>query len=230
MSEMLQPVIVDFPLDGEWFAPNTPGRRVPSHGTDMLGQRYAYDFMMIDWLDRKRPFRGSVWRHFLLGTPLPKWYGWGQNVYAPCDGLVLVVKDGVKERQRVHFLADLFVVLKNSLFYSPEKHGVHRIAGNYVIMKTKNEYAFFAHFQTGSICVQAGQEMKAGELLGRVGHSGNSTAPHLHFQLADNADLLVAKGIPCAFRRYERFNDGAWEEVQGGVPSDKDRIRGRHRE
>jgi len=37
-------IIVDFPLRGEWVAPNTPGSKVPSHGTDQLGQRYAFDF------------------------------------------------------------------------------------------------------------------------------------------------------------------------------------------
>ena len=40
------PVVVEFPLRGEdWMAVTTPAHRVPSHGTDMLGQRYAYDFL-----------------------------------------------------------------------------------------------------------------------------------------------------------------------------------------
>ena len=40
--------IVDFPLRGEWRAVHTPASRIPSHGTDMLGQRYAFDFMRLD--------------------------------------------------------------------------------------------------------------------------------------------------------------------------------------
>ena len=40
--------VVDFPLRGEWRAVNTPAERVPSHGTDYFGQRYAYDFMRFD--------------------------------------------------------------------------------------------------------------------------------------------------------------------------------------
>ena len=43
------PVVVDFPLRGEgWMAVTTPAHRVPSHGTDMLGQRYAYDLLKVD--------------------------------------------------------------------------------------------------------------------------------------------------------------------------------------
>lgn len=48
MGELDNPVIVDFPLRGEWVAPNTPARRVPSHGTDLTGERYAYDFFRTD--------------------------------------------------------------------------------------------------------------------------------------------------------------------------------------
>ncbi len=227
MDELKNPILVYFPLDGEWFAPHTPAAKIPSHGSDTLGQRYAFDFMMLDWSGKhKMPFRGKSWHYYLLGKPLSHWYGWGQNIYAPCDGRIIVAKDGLKERQRVHLLTDMFIVLKNALFFDPQKHDLHRAIGNYIIMQTENAYAFLAHFQKNSICVTEGQEVKAGELLGRVGHSGNSTAPHLHFQLMDSVDLLTAKGIPCAFNRYERFQDGKWEEVLHGIPSDQDRIRG----
>jgi murein DD-endopeptidase MepM/ murein hydrolase activator NlpD len=63
----------------------------------------------------------------------------------------------------------------------------------------------------GSVAVTRGQQVRAGEVLGRVGHTGNSTAPHLHFQLMDSADPLQAKGIPCAFAEYlvERTGSGS---------------------
>ena len=49
MKEFETPVIIGFPLRGEWMAPNTPGKKIPSHGTDQLGERYAFDFLQVDW-------------------------------------------------------------------------------------------------------------------------------------------------------------------------------------
>ncbi len=226
-DELANPIVVDFPLRGEWFAANTPAKRIPSHGTDMLGQRYAFDFVMADWSGKEMAlFRGSPWRYYLLGMPLSSWYGWGQNIYAPCDGEILKVRDGLKERQRVHLIVDLLIAIKNGLFFRPEKHDLQSVAGNYIVMQAGEVYAALAHFQQGSIRVAEGQRVRAGDLLGRVGHSGNSTAPHLHFQLMDGPNWLIAKGVPCAFRRYERFTQQGWEEVSKGIPSHQDRIRG----
>jgi murein DD-endopeptidase MepM/ murein hydrolase activator NlpD len=77
----------------------------------------------------------------------------------------------------------------------------------------------------GSVAVEAGQTVLRGDLLGRVGHTGNSTSPHLHFQLMDSPELITAKGVPCAFRAYEVLRDGGWERVENGVPRKVDRIR-----
>jgi murein DD-endopeptidase MepM/ murein hydrolase activator NlpD len=76
-----------------------------------------------------------------------------------------------------------------------------------------------------SIKVKKGNEIKPGDLIGNVGHSGNSTAPHLHFQLMDNPDPITAKGIPCCFEEYELFHNGSWIKVEHGIPKNKDRIR-----
>ena len=66
-------------------------------------------------------------------------------------------------------------------------------------MATGGTYALYAHLAPGSVAVSPGQRVRVGEVLGRVGHSGNSTAPHLHFQLMDSPDPWQARGIPCAF-------------------------------
>ena len=47
-GELADPVVVEFPLRGEWAAANTPAHRIPSHGTYQLGQRYAYDLVRTD--------------------------------------------------------------------------------------------------------------------------------------------------------------------------------------
>jgi murein DD-endopeptidase MepM/ murein hydrolase activator NlpD len=89
----------------------------------------------------------------------------------------------------------------------------------------ENIYAALCHLQTGSIQVTVGQSVKKGEVIGRVGHSGNSFGPHLHFQLMDSSDIATAKGLPCAFEKYEVFQNGEWQEVINDIPTDKDRIR-----
>ena len=93
-------------------------------------------------------------------------------------------------------------------------------------MKCSNDvYAGLVHLQKGSISVSVGQSVKKGYVLGKVGHSGNSFSPHLHFQLMDSSDILSARGLPCAFEQYELFKDGEWRKVYNAVHTDKDRIR-----
>ena len=227
MIDTREPMIVEFPLRGEWFSPNTPGTKIPSHGTDQLGARYAYDFIQVDWERMGWPaYRVSLLQYLLFGVPLNEYYCWGQEVYAPCDGVIVQAEDGYEERARTNLLSDMSNAYKNAHYFDPKKDDVQSVAGNYVIMEIDdNVYAAFAHLQTGSIQVSIDQSVKKGDVIGKVGHSGNSFGPHLHFQLMDSSDIATAKGLPCAFEKYEILQDGVWQEVVNGIPTDKDRIR-----
>lgn len=227
MSKVHEPIIVEFPLRGEWLSPNTPGTKVPSHGTDRFGTRYAYDFIQVNWERTGWPaYRVSLPQYLLFGVPLNEYYCWGQKVYAPCSGTVIQAQDGYEERTRTNLLSDMFHAYKNAHYFDPGKDDVQSVAGNYIIIECGgNVYAALVHLQTGSVRVSVGQSVKKGEIIGRVGHSGNSFGPHLHFQLMDSSDISTANGLPCAFEQYEVFQDGEWQKVVNGIPTNKDRIR-----
>ncbi|ADU29433.1 M23 family metallopeptidase [Evansella cellulosilytica] len=227
MIDTREPIIVEFPMRGEWLSPNTPGSRIPSHGTNKFGSRYAYDFIQVDWERKGWPaYRVSLSQYLLFGVPLHEYYCWGQEVYAPCDGVIVQAEDGYEERARTNLLSDMSNAYKNARYFDPKKDDVQSVAGNYIIMKCgDNVYAALVHLQVGSIKVSVGQRIKKGELVGRVGHSGNSFAPHLHFQLMDSSDINTANGLPSAFEQYEVFRDGEWKKQFNCIPSNKDRIR-----
>lgn len=220
-------IIVEFPLRGEWQSPNTPGTKIPSHGTNRFGTRYAYDFIQVDWNRPGKPaYRSSLPQYLITGLPLKDYYCWGQEIYAPCDGIVVKAEDHYEERERTNLLGDLKNAYQNAKHFDPSMGDPRIVAGNYIIIEHSAKiYAALCHLQQESIQVTEGQLVKKGDLLGRVGHSGNSFGPHLHFQLMDNRDISKAKGLPCVFEKYEVYREGKWQKVDEGIPTSKDRIR-----
>ena len=75
--------------------------------------------------------------------------------------------------------------------------------GNQVMIEiAPNVYAWYAHLQPGSVKVQAGDEVKAGTVLAKLGNSGPSPGPHLHFGLLDRPELLHGRSLPFVIDRY----------------------------
>jgi murein DD-endopeptidase MepM/ murein hydrolase activator NlpD len=173
-----------------------------------------------------RFYRHSTLRYLALGARLKDCFGWGQPIYAPLSGTVVKAQDGWPERDPVHLARDLAILLKFAFTFDVRQTTDFRpLAGNHIILETADGYAFFAHAQTGSIRVSRGASVTSGHHLANVGHSGNSTAPHLHFHLMDHEDPRKAQGLPCCFTEYEVLHEGAWEPVYRGIPKHTDRIR-----
>ena len=72
--------------------------------------------------------------------------------------------------------------------------------GNHVVLDLGGGvYAALAHLRRGSLRVRPGDRVAPGQQLAECGNSGNSTEPHLHFQLMDHPSVLLAAGLPLRF-------------------------------
>jgi murein DD-endopeptidase MepM/ murein hydrolase activator NlpD len=114
-------------------------------------------------------------------------------------------------------------VLRNTWGFRPDR--VPDLLGNHVILSSGSVYAALVHLAPGTVEVSPGQQVDAGDVLGRVGHTGNSTSPHLHLQLMDSVDPMRAHGVPFTFRHYEVLAEGRWLGVDEQVPKRSQRIR-----
>ena len=77
------------------------------------------------------------------------------------------------------------------------------VGGNHVILDLGNgHFAFYAHLQPGSLKVAVGDTVAVGAVIGSLGNTGNSTAPHLHFGLVDRPDFLTGEGLPFVIPRF----------------------------
>lgn len=215
-------VVVDPPLRGEWVALHTPGERVPSHGTDYLGQRYAYDF--VRWApEADLPYESGLLRHLFGVQPAESFVCWDEPVYSVFDGEVTEAGDGRADRLRVNLLCGLV----SSGLFPPDatEDDLRPLAGNYAIVEGDAAVAFYAHLREGSLAIRPRDRVRAGDLLGRVGNSGNSTMPHLHFHLMDRPEIRSAEGVLCRFRALDQLEDGEWKRLADGVPDALKRIR-----
>ena len=213
-------VVISLPFAGLWLARNSPVRRIPSHGSDLFGERYAIDFIGVD--DRRRTAARRDWRTFLATEPPERFFAFGRPILAPADGTVVEAHDGeIDHAGRRSQLALLPYALGQA---ARIRRGIGAVAGNYVIIALRDSGAFAAlvHLRAGSLRVGAGAGVTVGQHVADCGNSGNSTQPHLHVQVMDSPDLAVAQGVPMAFRRFREWPSGAkrFQIRESGLPGE----------
>ena len=77
------------------------------------------------------------------------------------------------------------------------------VGGNLVTLDLGgHRYATYAHLQPGSLRVKKGDRVRRGQVLALVGNTGNSTEPHLHFQITDGPAAFDAEGLPYGFTSF----------------------------
>ncbi|CAN5338237.1 M23 family metallopeptidase [soil metagenome] len=184
------PVIVSPPLRGDyWIAGNAPsntsGHRTTNlivNGHSYFAQRYAIDFVQIGK-------DGKTYHDDEHSNS--NYYAYGQDILAVARGKVVALKDGIPENIP-HTDAKAIPIELDT------------VGGNHLVIDIgQGHYAFYAHMLPGSMKVKLGDTVKRGQVLGKIGNTGNSTEPHLHFHIVDNPAFLGANGIPYAFDKFE---------------------------
>jgi len=180
---------------GGWLAANAMSNRADHRrtiavvdGKARIAQRFAIDFVQLDVNGRA-----------FVGNPASNgaWTGYGAEVLAVADGRVVAVRDG---------LADNTPGAPPSVPIT-----LDTIGGNSVVLDIGDgRYVFYGHLQPGAVMVQPGDLVRTGDVVGRLGDSGQSDAPHLHLHVADGVSALGGEGLPYVFEAYS---------LEGFVPS-----------
>ncbi|MCW5889932.1 MAG: M23 family metallopeptidase [bacterium] len=184
------PVVLGPPLAGDaWVVANGccsgrgahRGAILPVGGRLRDAQRFAIDWMRVDAEGR-----------LLRGDPakVESYLAYDQPLLAVADGTVVEVADRFDDQ------------LPGSL-PDPQTVTIENVDGNHVILDIGNGlYVFYAHMKKGSVRPQRGERVRRGQEIGRLGNTGNSSAPHLHLHVMNAPSALAADGLPYVFDRF----------------------------
>lgn len=147
-------------------------------------QRFAIDWELLDGQNRlwvAPPDRNKQ-------PQVGDYHIYGKDILAVADGTVVAVVNDLDDQPPGKM---------------PENLPREEADGNHVIISLGNGvYALYAHMAPNSVAVDLGERVIKGQVLGQVGNSGNTSAPHLHFQLMDRPSSLDANGLPYVFEQF----------------------------
>ena len=129
-------------------------------------------------------------------------YGYGAEVLAVADARVSDLRDGLPDNVGATERSSRVVTVDSA------------VGNDLTLDLGSGRFALYAHLQPGSLKVKLGDHVNAGQVLARLGNSGNSDAPHLHFQLTDDTGSpLGSEGIPYELEVFTQLGVLGDEEV-----------------
>jgi hypothetical protein len=181
------------PLEGaNWVADDGPSNDQDNHhrrgifvldGRAAISRRYAIDWVQIN--------EGATFS----GDPrdVHSYSAYGRPVLAVADGRVVSARDGLPDNIPGH----------GESFHPAVPITIDTVAGNTITLDLGGgQFAYYLHLQPGSLRVKAGDRVRRGQLLARIGSTGDAREPHLHFEVTTSPKLGSGEGVPYLIDRY----------------------------
>jgi len=177
---------------GKWLADDGPSNDEDNHhrrgvvilnGQAVDSRRYA-----IDWMQTTdgASFSGDA-------RDVHSYHAYGKAVLAVADGHVASARDGLPDNIPGH----------GASFHPALPITLETVAGNTITLDLGGgQFAYYLHLQPGSVRVKAGDRVRRGQVLARIGASGDAREPHLHFEVTTSPKLLAGEGVPYLIDRY----------------------------
>jgi murein DD-endopeptidase MepM/ murein hydrolase activator NlpD len=172
-------------------------------GRRSISSRYATDWFLTD---------GKIYKwHRGDAHDKNSYYSYGQSVFAVGNGTIVAARDGMPDNYPgpVEDFRRAVPLTFETAF------------GNMVVLDLGGgQFAHYGHLQPGSVRVKIGDRVRSGDVLARIGVSGDPNVPHLHFEVTTSAKSLAGEGVPYVIDQFRvKTPDGAWQTRMRELPT-----------
>jgi len=163
------------PFAGRWYVGHASDTLNVNHHMRVRAQWYGIDFLKTGGSSNRALCKSD-------GRTIEDFYSWNETVLSPATGEIEIAVDGMPD---------------NPIGLQDRQN----TCDNHVVIRTRNgKFAFVAHLQNGSVVVKQGDDVTAGQPVGKCGNSGNSSAPHIHLHTQDTPTFNRGNGLNMIFK------------------------------